>query len=120
MRRALELNKDSLSSYIIPMATYLLEGKEAAIQAMQRIIKAEPKQSMHYYNAACLYARMGQADKALQYLKKTMEMGYTDYPYMMIDRDLRSIHDTQAFNDLIAPYRSARMRRMFENLQIGS
>ena len=55
----------------------------------------------NYLNLACLSAVTGKPEAALQYLDKAAERGY-QYPAIMEDPDLNSLHDNARFKALAA------------------
>lgn len=58
-----------------------------------------------YYEAACLYSLMNEREKALEYLQKSLEMGYyTKIYHVKHDRDLNNIRNTEKYKQLIAEY----------------
>lgn len=58
----------------------------------------------NYYDAACLYARMGEKDMALNYLRNSLEKGFARFAHIRNDDDLDAIRDMQGFKDLINEY----------------
>lgn len=58
-----------------------------------------------YYEAACLYSLMNEKEKALEYLQKSLEMGYyTQLYHVKHDRDLNNIRNTEMYKQLISKY----------------
>ena len=49
------------------------------------------------YNGACLYARLGEAQRAIEALRQGIANGYEDYGWMRNDPDLASLRDNPDF-----------------------
>jgi adenylate cyclase len=69
-----------------------LAGSEA-----QAAIAAGPEDSVMMYNAACLYAKMGEARRALDTLRQAIDAGVKNFPWMKHDPDLNSLRDDPEF-----------------------
>lgn len=57
-----------------------------------------------YYDAACLYSRMGRLDEAMNYLRTAMEKGYHEFAHLRLDDDMDPLRDRADFKALIAEY----------------
>ena len=53
------------------------------------------------YGAACLFARIGDKASALNFLRNSLDKGYTRFAHIRNDDDLDEIRDMQEFKDLI-------------------
>lgn len=58
--------------------------------------------SGNYYNAACAWALAENAEKAISYLNKAAEKGWHNRKWMEQDKDLRALHGTPGWNEVIA------------------
>lgn len=81
-----------------------LGDNEKAIAAIDTIIALNEDKKGNYYDAACLYSRMKNKDKALEYLAKCLEMGYNRFAHIRIDHDMDFIRETAEFKALIEKY----------------
>lgn len=54
-----------------------------------------------YYNLCCTYSLVGDKQRALVYLEKSIIAGYVDYQHMQVDTDLDSIRSLPRFHDLV-------------------
>ena len=76
---------------------YLIDAR----QTLETAILQAPTDAKLYYNLGLVYARTGQADQALETLKKTVELkaDYTDarlaYAYLLIDKKQNAEAKTQ-------------------------
>ena len=78
---------------------------EKAIEAMDSIIARDEDRAGNYYDASCLYARMGNKTKSLEYLEKAFELGYRRFAHIDRDDDMDLIRDTDEFKALIEKYK---------------
>jgi hypothetical protein len=57
--------------------------------------------SSDYYNAACSWALAGDKTKALEYLNRSIDLGWLYIDHLKKDTDLRSLHQTKEWEELI-------------------
>lgn len=81
-----------------------LGQNEKAIEVMDSIIARDEDRAGSYYDAACLYARMNNKQKALEYLEKSFEHGYRRFAHISRDQDMDSIRNLEEFKALINKY----------------
>jgi TolB-like protein/Flp pilus assembly protein TadD/predicted Ser/Thr protein kinase len=55
-----------------------------------------------YYNIACVYAVLGNADKAMAWLERSADTGFPCWPFFRIDPHLENLRDEPAFRRLVA------------------
>ena len=100
--------EDSPEKYAHNFYAYQGLGEnEKAIAALDTIIAHDPNNNGVYYNAACMYARMKNKDKALEYLNKCLEMGYCSFNHMNRDYDLDFLREEPEFKAMVEKYESA-------------
>ncbi|MHC4608433.1 MAG: tetratricopeptide repeat protein [Planctomycetota bacterium] len=75
---------------------------EEAIKIYEQIIEADPNDSIALYNAACGHSLLGNKEEAVDYLKKSVAAGYTNFNHMEADSDLDAIRDTDGYKELLA------------------
>ena len=91
--------------YSCSQYAYLGLGQyDKAIAVSDTIMARDTTNVGEYYNAACLYSRMNQPEKALQYLRKCLELGYRHFGHMRLDSDLDNIRDLDEYNALIQEF----------------
>ncbi len=104
-RKVLELdtvpNSDSRAMY----ALQALGRESEAIEHMDKIIANNPDSEGDYYDAACLYTRIGNYPKALEMLQTSLEKGYSDFAHIATDYDLDPIRELPEFKALIDKYK---------------
>ena len=82
------------------MYAYLALGdKENAIEFMNGVIEQDSTRAGHYYDAACLYSRMGDLDKSMAYLRQAVNMGFSRFHHIMADDDIKALRETEAFKE---------------------
>ena len=70
--------------------------------ACEEILRSDPEDEGALYNAACAWARLGDKPKALDYLRKSVEAGFVDFPHIEKDADLDTLRAEQPYRDLLA------------------
>lgn len=103
--RVLELDTVVVSSSCRHYALMYL-GRTAEAKAwMADILERYPDRPVHYCDAACLYACMGEAEEAMKYLRQGLEMGYRNFKHFEIDSDFDSLRERPDFKELINTYK---------------
>ena len=74
--------------------------RAAAVREGTAAIEASPGDSVMLYNAACLYARLGEARRAVDTLRQAIEAGVRNFAWMKNDPDLDSLRDDPEFQAL--------------------
>lgn len=82
-----------------------LGQKDKAVDFMNKVIENDPDNAGNYYDAACLYSRMGETDKALEFLRTAFEKGYRRFAHIEMDDDLGEIKQWPEYKDLILKYK---------------
>ena len=91
---------------LIPLAeAYTKAGlHEKGLATDLKLATLRPNDPTVHYNLACSYALTGHRDEALATLERAIELGYRDVGFLMKDEDLVSLHDDEAFAQLIARF----------------
>jgi adenylate cyclase len=55
-----------------------------------------------WYNIACVYAVLGDTDKAMAWLERSVDTGFPCWPFFRIDPHLANLHEEPAFVRLVA------------------
>ena len=92
------------SSSIAMYAYQGLGDNSKAINFMNSVIENYPTNNGVYYDAACLYGRIGDYKKSLYYLQVALEKGYDDYLHILQDYDMDVLRDKKEFMELIEKY----------------
>jgi adenylate cyclase len=79
-----------------------MNRKEEALREGTKALEVSPDDGMMLYNCACLYARLGETDKAIETLRGAMAKGYADDGWLAHDPDLDGLRGQPAFVALMA------------------
>lgn len=91
------------------MYAFLALGeKDKAIDFMNRVIEQDSTDCGNYYDGACFYSRLGDLDKALSNLRRSLELGFRRFHHVMSDDDLEALRATEGFKALMQEYQSKR------------
>jgi tetratricopeptide (TPR) repeat protein len=82
----------------------LARRHQEGLEIDSRITRLRPTDSLARYNLACSLSLTGRYDEALAELRKAVELGYRDFPFMMKDRDLDPIRRDPRFRDLVREF----------------
>ena len=105
-RKVVELDTLYSDNSCTQYALLALGERNEAVVFMDSIIAYNSDDSGIYYNAACLYARMGETDKSLEYLRTSLEKGYTCFAHIDRDDDMNSLKDLEQYKTMIAEYKA--------------
>lgn len=100
-RKVIELESKPEEYDCIPYAYLGLGEFEKAIAAADTIISNDTTDANAYYNAACVYSRMGNQAMAIQNLRKSLELGNRHFGHISRDSDLDNIRNSSEFKQLI-------------------
>ena len=92
---------------ILKNKAVMQERKDQTSSALQGA-EAKPKDPQAAYNAARVYARLGDADQALVWLNKALDLGYDQFDYLSLDPSLASLKKDPRFLKLLEERRPAR------------
>ena len=91
-------------------AYYYLGQKDKAIEILNTILDKDKKGNC--YDAACLYSVMGEKEKALSYLRQSLEDGYRRFAHIKRDRDLNNIRNTEEFKVLLKEFEEKHLQEI--------
>lgn len=104
--KALQLNPTPMKEGNSAPFVYLALGQRDKAIAFTDSILTKYCNSDTYYNAACLYGRLGNKRKSLLYLSKALEKGFRRLKYIQTDPDLAIISNLSAFKVVIKKYKN--------------
>lgn len=90
---------DSCAQY-----AYLALGEVEKAKSFQNAIIDKNGNAGNYYDAACLYARMGEKEESLNFLKLAFEKGFRRFFHIKTDDDLKAIREMDAYKELLKEY----------------
>ena len=91
-------------------AYYYLGQKDKAIEVLNTMLDKDKKGNC--YDAACLYSVMGEKEKALSYLRQSLEDGYRRFAHIKRDRDLNNIRNMEEFKVLLKEYEKKHLQEI--------
>lgn len=103
-KKVIELENTPDKYECIHYAYHGLGQDDKAIEAIDTIIGRAEEKKGAYYDAACLYSRMENKEKALDYLEKSLSEGYVRFNHIRADHDMDFIRNTKEFIDLLNKY----------------
>lgn len=86
-----------------PLAYASLGRRQDALETLSyiKLVLTPEQESGFLYQTACVYARLGDTDKALEALSKALDKGYEDYDHILEDYDMDPLRDTPEFEKLL-------------------
>lgn len=80
-----------------------LRSKEydQAEEILQRILRSFPGDQLALYNLTCIYSLQNKKEKAIEYLGRSIEAGYTNYRHIESDSDLDNIREEEGYKKLL-------------------
>ncbi len=91
------------------VTAYQAKEYDKAIEIGDRLVALEKTNPTHPYNMACLWALKGDSDKAVTWLGRSVELGFSDLNLLRSDPDLASIRETAGYKQA-----EAKMANKFE------
>ena len=107
-RKIIEIEDTPDKYECIHYAYQSLGYNDKAMAAMDSIILRKKESSGVYYDAACLYSKMGMKEEALKFMEKSLEKGYRRFAHMEVDEDLDNIRNTDEYKALINKYKNSK------------
>lgn len=104
-KKVIELDSIPGNSSCAQYAYIELGENENAIDFMNRIIETDSTDAGNYYDAACLYARMGRLETSIEMLRKSLDLGFRRFKHIENDDDLNALRTMPEFNELIKTYK---------------
>ena len=102
--RVLEFDTEVTDGSCRHFALHFLGHDTEAIEWMERIIETDPYKPGYSYDEACLYARMGNVERALDALRMALYYGYKSKAHIENDDELDPIRHTEAYQRLMEEY----------------
>lgn len=105
-QKVIQLDTVPANSSCAQYAYLQLGKKEEAIAFMDRVIAQDTTDAGNYYDAACLYSRMGELEKSIEFLQTAFEKGYRRFAHLEMDDDLDAIREVPKYKELIQQYKN--------------
>ena len=86
---------------------YLKVGQlKIAEEYLRKTISLDIKNELAYYNLSCIKALQKEHVSALQWLEKSLELGYKEWEKIDDDPDLMSIRNMEEYKSIISKYKN--------------
>ena len=99
-----ELGDQPAESHVVNMIGVLHYKKkeyDKAAEKYQEAMDLDSNNPSPYYNLGCINCLRGNNEKALKYLKKTLEIDPNYKEHMLKDEDIENIRETDEFKKLV-------------------
>jgi serine/threonine protein kinase/Flp pilus assembly protein TadD len=104
LERQLELVPEDVRARSLLAADYASLGRtDDAVRHIEMVVALRPNDSSVLYNAACTYAVLGKRPEAIDLLRRSLAVGYSNFDWPRQDPDLASVHDDPEFLKLFPP-----------------
>ena len=91
-------------------------GRDGEAQEwMEKLIATDPDDGGHYYDQACLYARMGKVSDGIAALRTAFEKGYRSFAHIEHDDDMDALRSEPEFQALMKEYMEKHAAFLQEN-----
>ena len=67
----------------------------------KRLLKLKPDSPIVHYNLACSLSLLGDISASFKAIKRAIDLGYDDFPFMHNDPDLSNLRSDERFLELI-------------------
>lgn len=105
-RKVVELDTLPDDSSCAMYALLALGRRDEAVAFMDKVIATDSIDPGNYYDAACFTCRLGEKDKALEYLRTAFEKGFRRFDQTRRDDDLLELRELPEFEEMINEYES--------------
>ena len=99
---------DARALYFGANALSQLDEREKSMEWAERALQLEGEEPQVLYNVACVYALLGETDKAVTCLEQSTTHGWAQREWMEHDPDLASLREYPRFRALMGSHRAAR------------
>ncbi len=65
----------------------------------RRLVNLKPRDPLVHYNLACSLSLIGDIEQSFRELKRAIEFGFSDFPYILEDPDLENIRGDIRFKE---------------------
>ncbi len=80
---------------------------EEGRREVERALAESGDEPLILYASACYFARFGDSTRAIDFLRRAIAAGYTNFAYLEQDPDLRPLHTNPAYQELLKNGRRA-------------
>ncbi len=106
-RKAIEIDPTFTTALKQLAVLYAMQGNyDDSLALFKRIVRIQPESVDPYYKIASIYARQDKTGQAITWLEKAIERGYCDWDGIVVDKNMESIINIDAFAKLRNRYKS--------------
>jgi hypothetical protein len=69
-----------------------------------QLAKLCPRDAITHYNLACSYSVLGMVEPAFAALRQALHLGYSEFDYLLEDRDLQRLRKDRRFVELLEEF----------------
>jgi len=77
---------------------------EGSKKIFENVLVLNEKNNLAWYNLACSLSLLGEKEKAIRAIEKSVEFGFEDFAHMMNDEDLKGISNEDGFRVLLQDF----------------
>ncbi|MDA1015628.1 MAG: hypothetical protein O3A00_14390, partial [Planctomycetota bacterium] len=81
-----------------------------ALELGKQSLRVVPHDPVTHYNVACVLARTGKADEALNALQQAVDSGFRNVAHIRTDEDLATVRDAKRFKDILETATVAKLK----------
>lgn len=86
---------------------------------IDKIIEDDPDDAGNWYDKACLYARMGRTNEALEALETAFKKGLRKFAHLERDADMNPLRDLPEYKALIKQYKGKTIEETSEEVAVA-
>lgn len=101
IQRHVMLNPDDDSALSFGACLAVSGSPEQAIEWAELALQTRDNEPRYLYNAACVYAKLENDDRAIELLERAVELGWGDRAWIENDADLAQLRDDPRFAALL-------------------
>ena len=92
---------DARARYFGAITLASLGQREKALEWAEMVLDSEEEEGNVLYNIACVFAQLGEGERAIGLLERAVELGWRDRAWLETDTDLSSLRGTPRFEALL-------------------
>lgn len=74
---------------------------QEALEADLKTVAVLKDDATAWYNLACSFSNLSRLDEAIESLRKAVDLGYRDFPYLLKDPDLENVRRDPRFREIL-------------------
>ena len=78
---------------------------EKGLEIDVRLSQLRGEDPLTWYNLACSYSLLKRVDESMEALRRSIELGYMDLPYLQKDPDLTNLRQSDKYRQFLESFR---------------